>query len=122
METRSIFIAFTCIAIAFISSKDHENNSGIDDPARTGSTFAKPPANLHKGRYSIFVDYSRSINEERLWLIHNKTGDTVIRTTCSHGYASGENYVTDPSNESGSHKSSIGNFVIAEKYVGRFGN
>lgn len=29
---------------------------------------------------------------------------------------------TNPSNESGSHKSSIGNFIIAEKYVGLFGN
>lgn len=122
METKLFITAVSCCAIA-LSISDHNSKKHADHTPKTITlSRTKPPTNLKKGRYSIFVDYSLPIDATRLWLINNKTGDTILRTTCSHGYASGSDYVTDPSNESGSHKSCIGNFIIAEKYVGSFGN
>ena len=122
METKIFLLAITGCAIALSINHNNFSNPTTYHPKSKIATFAKPPTNLKKGKYSIFVDYSQPIDSIRLWLINNKTGDTLMRSTCSHGYASGPEILIDPSNISGSHKSSIGNFIIAEKYVGTFGN
>ena len=84
--------------------------------------YAKPPpAHWNRGKYSIFVDYSRSIDSIRFWLISNTSHDTLIKSTCTHGCQSGFLYASDFSNQPESHKSSLGEYIIAEKYIGKFG-
>jgi len=65
------------------------------------------------------IDYSKSSNERRLWVVDLKYGRVLFNTWVSHGKNSGKVYATSFSNNPGSLKSSIGVFLTTqEPYVG----
>ena len=73
------------------------------------------------GKYTVYVDFSRSINEPRFKVTCNATKQVIIYTTCAHARKSGEAFAIKFSNVIGSEKSSLCRYRIGEKYVGVFG-
>ena len=72
-------------------------------------------------KYVVMVDYSKSIDEERLYIVNTKTAKIEITSTVSHGKNSGKEYATDFSNVLESNKSSIGAYLTENTYYGHFG-
>lgn len=72
-------------------------------------------------KYVVMVDYSKSIDEERLYIVNTKTGKIEMTSIVSHGVNSGKEYATDFSNVIGSYKSSLGAYLTEQTYNGYYG-
>lgn len=67
------------------------------------------------------ADFTRSSNQNRLWIIDLKTNKVVMHTYVAHGQGSGDEFATAFSNTENSHQSSIGFYVTGETYLGEHG-
>lgn len=72
-------------------------------------------------KYVVMVDYSKSIDEERLYIVNTKTAKIEMTSIVSHGVYSGKEYATDFSNKENSYKSSLGAYLTENTYYGHFG-
>jgi hypothetical protein len=72
-------------------------------------------------KYVVMVDFSKSIDEERLYIVNIKTAQIEMTSIVSHGVNSGQEYATDFSNVMESKKSSLGAFLTENTYYGHFG-
>ncbi len=93
------------------------NNSGIVDKAIAIQKQYK----VTNDKYVVMIDYSKSIDEERLYVVNIKTAKIEITSIVSHGKNSGKEYATDFSNVKDSYKSSLGAYLTEDTYYGRFG-
>ncbi len=67
------------------------------------------------------VDFSKSSNTKRLWIIDMATKTVLYNTLVSHGRNSGNEFATAFSNEANSYKSSLGFYATGEIYTGKHG-
>lgn len=67
------------------------------------------------------IDFSKSSNTKRLWIIDMNTKTILYNTLVAHGRNSGNEYATAFSNESNSNKSSLGFYATGEIYIGKHG-
>lgn len=67
------------------------------------------------------IDFSKSANEKRLWVIDLSTNTILYQSLVSHGRNTGEEFATSFSNINSSNKSSLGFYVTAEVYTGKHG-
>lgn len=67
------------------------------------------------------VDFSKSANEKRFFVINLKDTSLMYKNFVAHGRNSGQVYAKDFSNQSESYKSSLGYYLTAETYIGKFG-
>jgi hypothetical protein len=67
------------------------------------------------------VDFSKSSNTKRLWIIDMKTQTVLYNTLVAHGRNSGNEFATQFSNENRSNKSSLGFYSTGELYNGKHG-
>ena len=74
-----------------------------------------------KDKYVVMVDYSKSILEERLYVVNTKTAEIEMTSIVSHAWKSGSLYATDFSNVNESKKSSLGAYLTENTYYGKFG-
>ncbi|CAN1557206.1 YkuD_like domain containing protein [Flavobacteriaceae bacterium] len=72
-------------------------------------------------KYVVMVDYSKSIDEERLYIVNTKTAKIEMTSIVSHGVNSGKEYAVNFSNVKNSKKSSLGAYLTENTYYGRFG-
>jgi hypothetical protein len=72
-------------------------------------------------KYVVMVDYSKSIDEERLYIVNTKTAQIEMTSIVSHGINSGKEYATNFSNVNKSKKSSLGAYLTENTYYGHFG-
>ena len=72
-------------------------------------------------KYVVMVDYSKSIDEERLYIVNTKTAQIEMASIVSHGVYSGKEYATNFSNVKDSYKSSLGAYLTENTYYGHFG-
>lgn len=72
-------------------------------------------------KYVVMVDFSISIDQERLYIVNTKTGKIEMTSIVSHGVNSGKEYATDFSNVIGSYKSSLGAYLTDQTYNGYYG-
>ncbi len=82
--------------------------------------YGKIPKKNGKNIFTL-IDFSKPSTEERLYVFDLDREKMVHRSLVSHGRNSGENYATSFSNESGSHKSSLGFYLTGDTYQGRNG-
>jgi hypothetical protein len=67
------------------------------------------------------IDFSKSSNTKRLWIIDMNTNTVLYNTLVSHGRNSGNEFATTFSNEASSNKSSLGFYATGELYKGKHG-
>ena len=74
-----------------------------------------------KKDYVIIIDYTKSIDEDRLYLFDMKKKEIILTSKVSHAYNSGKKYATKFSNSFGTKKSCIGAFITLDSYYGQWG-
>ncbi|MBK0370350.1 murein L,D-transpeptidase catalytic domain family protein [Flavobacterium agrisoli] len=67
------------------------------------------------------IDFSKSANQKRLWVIDLTTNTILYHSLVSHGRNTGEEFATSFSNTNSSNKSSLGFYATAEVYNGKHG-
>ncbi len=67
------------------------------------------------------IDFSKSSNENRLFVIDIKTKKIVYKSLVAHGRNSGYEFATRFSNKISSYQSSLGFYKTAETYSGKHG-
>ncbi|WP_432222306.1 murein L,D-transpeptidase catalytic domain family protein [Flavobacterium sp. TMP13] len=67
------------------------------------------------------IDFSKSANEKRLWVIDLSTNTILYHSLVSHGRNTGEEFATSFSNVDSSNKSSLGFYKTGEVYQGKHG-
>lgn len=93
----------------------------VFDKALTGYYNMK-----HKGQVSdkpiiTIIDYTKSSNEKRLWVVDVDKKELLFNTYVSHGRNSGQEYAEYFSNENESYMTSIGFYVTDNTYYGKHG-
>ena len=68
------------------------------------------------------IDYSKPSTERRLWVFDLTTRELIYQELVAHGQGSGENLASQFSNDSDSHRTSLGLFKTADTYVGKNGS
>lgn len=76
---------------------------------------------LRNEQYLTLVDFSKSANEPRFYLIDLEKHRIVLKTYVAHGMKTGGEFAKEFSNEANSSKSSLGFYVTEEPYKGRRG-
>ncbi len=71
--------------------------------------------------YVVVINYSKSIDSERLYVVDMTKSQVVLISKVSHAGRSGANIPYDFSNEPNTKKSSIGAYITKETYYGTFG-
>ena len=88
--------------------------------AIAGYNKLKEQGHIQKELLTI-VDFSKSSNTKRLWIIDMKTQTILYNTLVAHGKNSGNEFATQFSNENRSNKSSLGFYTTGELYNGKHG-
>jgi hypothetical protein len=104
------------ITLLLITTTSFYGQSKVEIAKQLQKQYNPPNKN-----YVVFIDYSKPISEERLYVIDIKTSETILTTKVAHGINSGKEYATDFSNVNESLKSSLGVYVTQETYYGHFG-
>jgi L,D-transpeptidase-like protein len=68
------------------------------------------------------IDFSKSSNTKRLWVIDLSTNTILFHSLVAHGRNSGEEFANAFSNAAESYKSSLGLYVTGEIYNGKHGS
>ena len=76
---------------------------------------------LKNQKIITIIDYSKPSVQERFFVIDLERKKILYRTWVSHGKNSGGNVAENFSNKSNSLKSSLGFFITAEAYHGKYG-
>jgi hypothetical protein len=69
----------------------------------------------------VIIDFTKSSNEERLYIISPEAGTLLHQSVVAHGRNSGNEYATRFSNRVGSNQSSLGFYRTAKTYQGKHG-
>lgn len=76
--------------------------------------------------FITIIDFNKSINEERLYVVDMRKNKIILKSTVSHAFNSGRFntgflYADNFSNTLNSNKSSIGAYITKGTYYGKFG-
>jgi hypothetical protein len=77
--------------------------------------------NTPNKHYVVIIDYTKPIDDVRLFVVDMKKSTIVLRSTVAHARNSGSIYATDFSNQFNTHKSSPGAYQTKGTYFGGFG-
>jgi len=123
-----ITLAFLAFTLSF-GKEDKEDlyaalnaptlNKNILDRALKG--LDELNVNLRKKNIITIIDYTKSANEKRLYIIDLKNKKVLYYTYVAHGENTGYEYAEKFSNIIESHQSSVGFFITSNPYVGSKG-
>ncbi|NND93452.1 MAG: murein L,D-transpeptidase catalytic domain family protein [Flavobacteriales bacterium] len=106
------------------SSYFHIISEGLSDKALfeavEGYSLLKETEDLEK-EMLIIIDYTKSSNLERFYVIDMKDTSLTKSLLVAHGKNSGDEFANSFSNRKGSYQSSLGFFKTAETYEGKHG-
>lgn len=74
-----------------------------------------------KKNYLTVIDFSKSSNTKRLWIIDMESEKVLYNTYVAHGRNSGNEFAKTFSNKPSSYKSSLGFYTTGEIYTGKHG-
>lgn len=77
--------------------------------------------NLAAKRILTLIDFRRSANEKRLWVIDLKNKKLLYHSLTAHGRNSGDIFARSFSNTPNSNQSSLGFYVTGKTYIGKHG-
>lgn len=89
--------------------------------ALTGYYHLRDTKRLSEKELVTLIDFRKSGNEKRLWVIDLKSKKLLYHSLVAHGRNSGELYAEKFSNAPESYQSSLGFFVTGNTYVGKHG-
>jgi hypothetical protein len=116
------YAAFEQYALTFYSQLDDTSlNFTAFKTALRGYYFLKEEGKLKNTKVLTLIDYSKSANTKRFFVIDQEQQKILFKTYVAHGKGSGVEYPTSFSNNNKSHKSSLGFFVTGQTYYGRHG-
>lgn len=72
-------------------------------------------------KYLIIIDYSKSSDKKRFFLLNTETKELDTYTYVSHGKNSGVDMAITFSNKLNSYKSSLGFYLTGKSYYGKYG-
>jgi hypothetical protein len=88
----------------------------------TGYFNLKESKNLASDKEILtLIDFRKSGNEKRLWVIDIKNKRVLFHSLVAHGRNSGEVYPSKFSNVASSYQSSLGFYVTGNTYIGKHG-
>ena len=93
----------------------------VFDKALAGYYNMKRNKDISDKPVITIVDFTKSSNDKRLWVIDLDKKEVLFNTYVSHGRNSGEEFAEHFSNESESFMSSIGFYVTNDTYYGKHG-
>ena len=106
------------------------NHMGLQDTGLRFEVFDKALTGYYNMRHReevsdkpilTIVDFTKSSNEKRLWVVDLDKKEVLFNTYVSHGRNSGEEFAEHFSNEDKSFMSSIGFYVTEGTYYGKHG-
>ncbi|WP_299823276.1 murein L,D-transpeptidase catalytic domain family protein [uncultured Pontibacter sp.] len=93
----------------------------VFDKALTGYYNMKHKQEVSDKPVLTIVDFTKSSNEKRLWVVDLEKKEVLFNTYVSHGRNSGDEYAENFSNQEKSFMSSIGFYVTENTYYGKHG-
>lgn len=113
---------------AFLSLYHSIDEAGLEKPpydlflrGAKGFFELKTSNKLSEKNILTLIDFRRSANEKRLWVIDLKTNRVLYHSLVAHGRNSGEVFATKFSNIPNSNQSSLGFYVTGTTYIGKHG-
>jgi hypothetical protein len=88
--------------------------------ALNGFNLLKAEGKIKKDLLTV-IDFSKSSNTKRLWIIDMATKTVLYNTLVAHGRNSGDEFAEAFSNDNSSNKSSLGFYATGEIYSGKHG-
>lgn len=85
-----------------------------------GFELLKAQGKIRKNLLTL-IDFSKSSNTKRLWIIDMDTKTILYNTLVAHGRNSGDEFATEFSNAGSSNQSSLGFYATGELYNGKHG-
>ena len=76
---------------------------------------------LFKKNILTLIDFSKSSNSKRLWIIDLDKDEVLLNTYVAHGRNTGDEFANKFSNQAESFQSSLGFYATAEIYSGKHG-
>lgn len=112
-------------ALDFYNSLHAANNCALPgfesfSKAIQGFEVLKAQGKIKKNLLTL-VDFSKSSNTKRLWIIDMDTHTVLYNTLVAHGRNSGDEFANEFSNINSSNKSSLGFYATGEIYNGKHG-
>lgn len=105
-----------------IKKQAHEIDSTVFALAFRGYANLLQQGKLNNDSILTIVDYSKSANEKRMWVINLKTQKILFHEWVAHGKNTGMVYAGKFSNKPESHQSSLGFMITGEIYQGKHPN
>ena len=93
---------------------------GCFEKAVKGYNILKAAGKIKKD-YLTVIDFSKSSNTKRLWIIDMDSHAVVYNTLVAHGRNSGDEFAENFSNTNSSNMSSLGFYATGELYKGKHG-
>ena len=89
--------------------------------AIAGYELLEQSGKLSKKNILTIVDFRKSSNEKRLWVIDLNKKEVLFHSLTAHGRNSGNLFPESFSNTPDSNQSSLGFYVTGQKYIGKHG-
>lgn len=93
----------------------------VFEKALEGFTQLAESGKLGNNHLLTLIDFSRSANEKRLWIIDLQQKKILYHTLVAHGRDTGQEFAKSFSNAPHSHKSSLGFYITGNTYYGKHG-
>lgn len=89
--------------------------------AMKGYNYLKDHNRLHNPGIITIIDFSKSSDEKRLFILDVLTGKVLFKTLVAHGRNSGQELAKSFSNAASSFASSLGFYITSDTYIGKHG-